>query len=703
MSNIYKIKIPIDNIEKIFGKGGSEDLNESELKKIKKILISLLEKIKLNDEYLYINFNRFPSKSLSFDKLFLEFLEFPGFAYFRKNFNLEKMLIGRRYKINLKNKNKFNSFVKKIIEGIDNYNHSFPITKIDQIKLISRELKSISILYLKNISLTVENFDKEEFNNNNFKDKFKGQTDEEGLQINDLSLEDINLPKFQNNDLKIGLFDTTISYKNKNELIKKYKNWLKIDEEYEENLKILDRDYNNISHGESMAFLLINGLNVNSWTDKSIDGIKNNFEVTLIPIISRDEKNKETLEKIKKRIEYGIKKYHNEIKVWILSINQITEINPKESLTSEFAKFLDKLQIIYDIKIIISSGNADEYVNQNKNYLLPPSDSFFSLTVNSINLDNTKTNYSKKGWKNLFGYKPDLSLFGGGDYEDQKVIVYSAGEFFKKSGTSISAVNLARNFEYILKKIWKTNFYNLNSLNKKELIKKTEILIINNSMINNNFNNKNFELYGNGIWSKANFDHINNNNKYFSIYFFEKIDSRHFKVKKIPLPNNSNNFKIYITIISNSSLNFERGLEKVESNVIGSFQYFNSSNEKLQSISSGKEIIGKIDIKNGEFMRYEKNLVNDFGKYQRINSFIIDLRKTRYNISEFIINFTRNYREHFDDSKEIEFYSYITVEDLSENLNSKEYYNKFINNKFELKLEIETKNLELNLEQELDN
>jgi len=87
----------------------------------------------------------------------------------------------------------------------------------------------------------------------------------------------------------------------------------------------------------------------------------------------------------------------------------------KNSISPE-AEELDKIQYENDVIFIISGTNKPN--DYDSKIIGAPADSLNSIVVNSVKKNNSPCSYSRSGPVLSFFKKPDVSYYGGDDFEE---------------------------------------------------------------------------------------------------------------------------------------------------------------------------------------------------------------------------------------------------------------------------------------------
>lgn len=138
-----------------------------------------------------------------------------------------------------------------------------------------------------------------------------------------------------------------------------------------------------------------------------------------------------------------IVKSNPDIKVWNLSFGSELEVN-QNSISPE-AYILDRLQTENDIIFIIAGTNK---TSLNQEMIGAPADSINAIVVNSVGLDSTPADYSRRGPVLSFFGKPDVSYYGG--TSDKQLNVAAPFAIVTSSGTSLAAPWITRKMAYLI-------------------------------------------------------------------------------------------------------------------------------------------------------------------------------------------------------------------------------------------------------------
>ena len=204
------------------------------------------------------------------------------------------------------------------------------------------------------------------------------------------------------------------------------------------------------SHGTFVAGIITYG---DELQQKELTGSSNVkvFDGAVFPDLRKERLEEDELIE---NIREIIKRKHQEIKIWNLSISITREISDKKF--SDFAVALDAIQDQYNVLICKSAGNCMNFASgKSVGRLNEGADSVRSLVVGSVaekkegadlSDPNNPSPFSRKGPGPAYIIKPDIVHFGGnagigGRGEILQTGVYSFakdGSIVEKAGTSFS-------------------------------------------------------------------------------------------------------------------------------------------------------------------------------------------------------------------------------------------------------------------------
>jgi hypothetical protein len=180
------------------------------------------------------------------------------------------------------------------------------------------------------------------------------------------------------------------------------------------------------------------------------------FDATVFPDTAKENIDEDELIA---NIGEAIEKNHEKIKVWNLSISPIEPILDTDF--SDFAKFLDHIQEVYNVLICKSAGNCYNFIKGHpRDRLNNGADSVLSLVIGSIahnkgphdlaEIDNPSP-FSRIGPGPEFIVKPELVHYGGnaGVKPDETLVITGVksfsmnGEIIQAAGTSFSTPRIA--------------------------------------------------------------------------------------------------------------------------------------------------------------------------------------------------------------------------------------------------------------------
>lgn len=468
-----------------------------------------------------------------------------------------------------------------------------------------------------------------------------------------------NIPKKDTLYPVVGILDTGISEKTplKSWLIsKKHSNYPK--------------EYQNNSHGTFVAGLLEYGDDLNGSNDYYLEGV-NIFDAIVFPDENKEEIHQDDLiEHIKEAI-----KRNKEIKIWNLSIGTNEESNMNRF--SEFAMALDYIQDKYDVIIVKSAGNCNNFTkNQEVSRISNSADSVRAIVVGSIsNIDNNHSPFSRIGPGPCYITKPDLVHYGGHVDKNKNCNGVKSfdinGNIVTNCGTSFSTprvsrlcselqylINYENNFDAVLLKallIHSGNYTNIN-MSMEEKIKKM------------------------GFGKPSSTKEILYNSDYeITLVLRDNLKKGEFiEITDFPFPKSLLDDEgmyrghIYLTLVSKVLLDDKQGGEYCQSNIDVLFGTYNDIKQRDTSKNNIKNPIGFDDTSNVlDYNLYSKKILKDYennkfnsekilikchGKYHPIKKWVIDLSDMTLKNKEKILSSNRKwglrikglYRDHIE-------------------------------------------------------
>lgn len=190
-------------------------------------------------------------------------------------------------------------------------------------------------------------------------------------------------------------------------------------------------------HGTAVSSIIVDGPTFNPHLD---DGC-GRFKVRHFGVASGSSFNSFTI----LRNISEIIATNRDIKVWNLSLGSKLDIHP--NFISPEAAILDKIQFDYDVIFVIAGTNLSDGEKTTRP-IGAPADSINSIVVNSVDIDNRPSSYSRKGPVLSFFIKPDISYYGG-DAKTPMRVCTPNGEAFVE-GTSFAAPWIARKLSYLI-------------------------------------------------------------------------------------------------------------------------------------------------------------------------------------------------------------------------------------------------------------
>lgn len=224
------------------------------------------------------------------------------------------------------------------------------------------------------------------------------------------------------------LFDESVYF---NEWVD-YHNLLDDDQGYNEEDK---------NHGTEVTSIIVDGPSLNPDFEDNCG----NFKVRHFGVMGGGQFSSfNIIKKIKQIIQEN-----QDIKVWNLSLGSIEEVN-RNFISAEGA-VLDQIQSENDVIFVIAGTNDPQCTLQRK--IGAPADSLNSIVVNSVDENNNKAKYSRKGIVLSFFAKPDISYYGGTPEKPMKAWSRSSLGEANVHGTSYAAPWIARKLAFLINKM----------------------------------------------------------------------------------------------------------------------------------------------------------------------------------------------------------------------------------------------------------
>lgn len=665
------------------------DDNNLKLVKTYKIEISLYESTIENINKLIEISNKLIEKNLSIIKLVNEKEKQD---LLKEKYDSEIKLIKSLIKeFSIKNETNTLNLLSNLnhIEGI--YNFVVPLDKIDEMEDYIIQLQNnspkeyfneieIEIFDLDNNKYKTKGKNIKEINNNEKIIDIVKQNRIKKTKLSYIDIEDYS-PEF--NDIKdippIGIIDSAPT-----------KNFAKT---YSEVVEIIDLgieiegiswlskpDFTEglYSHGEVVTSLFIEGPKLNSYDDGC-----GQLKAILFPLITKGIIPKD----VYSRIEYTV--LNTDLKIYLINTSIGVENDLRISI-SDFGKFLDNLtkkvkeEQEREIKFIVCGTNDNNSNNDftniessiisKTNYILGPADSLESFTVNSVDSfsDEIPSSYSRKGITRFVTLKPDVSFFGGDNRSTKLLYSQNNGKIIliPNGGTSFSTPLLARLYVFL--------FYEY-----KFSFEGVEALLINNSIRNQYSKNRIPNvIHGNGVPSNHINNILNTNDETYLLYFDHTSTQWIEYEQEFPLfygEQNRNNNNIIVTVVSNSKIEHEYGVEAIRNSITATIV---SMDKKIKS----NEKMNITYFDGIEYIETEKNFLNEkeiikfLGKWKNRHSIQVIAQedkktKLKEGSNSIKINFKRNSRELGDVKDDIYFACVISIISKSGSINFEEYDN----------------------------
>lgn len=190
-------------------------------------------------------------------------------------------------------------------------------------------------------------------------------------------------------------------------------------------------------HGTAVSSIIVDGPSFNP----SLDDGCGKFRVRHFGVASGGSFNSFTILRNISEIVAN----NRDIKVWNLSLGSKVNINP--NFISPEAAILDKIQFENDVIFVIAGTNLSSGETKTRP-IGAPADSINSIVVNSVDMHNKPSSYTRTGPVLSFFIKPDISYYGGDSGGPMRVCT-PTGEAFVK-GTSFAAPWISRKLSYLI-------------------------------------------------------------------------------------------------------------------------------------------------------------------------------------------------------------------------------------------------------------
>lgn len=406
-------------------------------------------------------------------------------------------------------------------------------------------------------------------------------------------------------------------------------------------------DYIDTSHGTFCSGIILYGDDFEHNDFVGMDGCFI-FDATVFPagkssIVNEDE--------LIDNIKEVVKNHSNTIKIWNLSLG--TRNESSKQTFSDFAKVLDEIQENYNVLIVKSAGNCQNFLND-----LPPSrisksaDSVRSLVVgsiahqkslNDISEINHPSPFSRIGPGPGFITKPDLVHYGGNAGKDfHGKMIPNGVKSFSKDGNITSNIGTSFSTPRITASIANLYYY----LNKdfNSLLLKT--LIIHSAAypkeVKTSLEEK-IKSFGFGLPPATTNILFNNENEITLILQDVLPKGQFIEILDFPYPDilidEKGYFygKIIVTLISNPILKINEGREYIQSDLTIQLGTFDKT--KIRDISKPniKNPIGKDNPQNlllpslysrnkkRKDILFETDLIQYRDKFHPVKKYIVDL------------------------------------------------------------------------------
>lgn len=271
-------------------------------------------------------------------------------------------------------------------------------------------------------------------------------------------------------------------------------------------------------HGTAVSSIIVDGPSINP----DLDDHCGRFKVKHFTVATADKFDATLIAgKIKKAVMD-----HPDIKVWNLSLGSPLSVN--DNYISPIAAVIDELQAENDMLFVIAGTNlSPKYPDQKR--IGAPADSLNSLVVNSVNQDGLPASYTREGPVLSFFRKPDVSFYGGDNYEP--FWVYEPSGIARGAGTSFAAPWVTRKAAYLIYRL-KMN---------REVAK----ALIIDSAAGWNTAADNINKVGFGIVPKRIEEIVQSEDDEIKFVLRGSIDSYETFAYTLPIPRNNNTFPYY--------------------------------------------------------------------------------------------------------------------------------------------------------------
>lgn len=444
----------------------------------------------------------------------------------------------------------------------------------------------------------------------------------------DLSLE---IPQYtQDIDVVIGIIDGGISPNNP--YIKDYI--------YKVEQYVAD-EYINYSHGTFIASTIQYGNYLNDIEGDSIVRYKF-LDVIALP---NSNPNAGKVDKINEAdlmdiIEEVVGKYHDEVKVWNLSLGIPNKVC--NGTISDFAVFCDYIQEKYNVQFIISSGNylgpqrqwPSQLGNSDIDRIISPADSIRAITVGSIALkesqnsivkSNEPSSFSRRGPGANYTIKPDVVDFGGNlslseECNEVKMVGLDPfGNITYGIGTSYAAPRGSRKYANILNELTNTNLL----LAKGLFIHSANL----SSKKDYSLSREDIKYYGFGVAAHNTEDFMLCTDHEVTLVFQQNIGiGTHLELFDFPYPkslikNGKCYGEIFMTLVYNPPLNSNYGHEYCRANIDVSLGTYKFTGE-------GKvEFKGQVPLEKTWDSKFEAEQVENGFKWSPVKSYYRNMTK----------------------------------------------------------------------------
>lgn len=393
------------------------------------------------------------------------------------------------------------------------------------------------------------------------------------VDLSRLVVDDINVSinkEYQipnpNNEPVIGVIDTMFD---KSVYFSK---WVEFENMISSDIELSDNDF---THGTKVSSIIVDGPTLNPNLD---DGC-GRFRVKHFGVIKSGPSSSFN---IMRKIEEIVRRNTN-IKVWNLSLGSMVEVN--KNFISFEAYILDKIQNDYDVIFVISGTNKPKHID-GEYRIGAPADSINGVVVNSVDFNNERVDYARKGIVLSFYHKPDISFYGGNSVKP--LFAYGPKGVSAAIGTSYAAPWIARKLCFMIEKLGLS----------REISK---ALLIDSAIDWNEPKNLNEVAYiGKGVVPVHIDEIVRSKKDEIKFYIQGNANCYETYVHNLPVPeiNGNHPFKVKGTFCYFPNINRNQGVDYTQTELEFSFGRINDKNEIIS-------IDGNIQSYEGSYIKEE--------------------------------------------------------------------------------------------------